>query len=157
MSDAAKKQVLFAEFRERLTELNLHWAGVAVLGLLNLYLLVQLGFLWQQAQGYSAAALADQKHALAAAVKASQPLQGLDAKLKTANDDADDFYAERLPIGYSGIATQLGDILKKHNIRLTRIQYSQAPVADLASSANGGQLTEVRMDAALAGDDRGLV
>jgi len=146
-----------AKFRQRLTELNLHWAGVAVLAVLNLYLLVQLGFLWQAAQGSSAEALATQRQALGAAVKASKPLAGLDVKLKTANDDADDFYAERLPVGYSGIATELGAVLKKHNIRLSRIQYSQVPVADLASSANGGQLTEVRMDAALAGDYRGLV
>jgi type IV pilus assembly protein PilO len=46
--------------RGLLTLLNLHFAGLAVLGLVNLYLLVHIAFAWQTANSQNAAALADQ-------------------------------------------------------------------------------------------------
>jgi hypothetical protein len=151
-TERTKKTVPF-NLNERLNALHLHWAGVAALAAVNLYLLVSLGFLWQQSKAQDADALAQQRVALAIAVQASKPLEGLDGKIATANGEANDFYEERLPVGYSEIASEIGVLLKKNNVRLTRIQYAQAPVADVSL----GQLTEVRMDASLGGDYRGLV
>lgn len=155
MSDAnaARRPVSF-NLKEQLTALNLHWAGVAVLALVNLYLLVALGILWSEARGQSAEALAAQRTQLATAQQLSKPLEGLDAKLKTANTQADAFYAERLPVSYSEIATQLGVLKKADNVRLAGANYSQEPVVDVASM---GQLTEVKIDARLSGDYIGLV
>ncbi len=155
MSDltAAKKPVSF-NLKEQLTALNLHWAGVGLLALVNLYLLVNLGILWSEARGQSADALAAQRVQLVTAQQLAKPLEGLDAKLKTANVKADRFYAERLPVSYSEIATQLGVLKKEDNVRLAGANYSQEPVVDVSSM---GPLTEVRIDARLSGDYIGLV
>ena len=139
--------------RDLLSALNLHWAGVALLGLINLYLIVSMLFLWQQAKNQNADAVARQQVALKTAQIAARPLQGLDAKLQVANGEADTFYLERLPVSYSEVASELGVIAKRHAVKLTRVQYAQTAVAGEAS----GQLTEVKMDASLSGDYRGLV
>jgi hypothetical protein len=139
--------------RSWLTPLNLHWAGVGLLALVNVYLLVQMGLLWHAASGYSADAMAQQRIELKTAELAAQPLRGLDAKLARATEEADSFYARRLPTGYAEIAGELGLLTKGHNVRLTRVAYTPAVV--LAGSK--GELTEVRMDASLSGDYRPLV
>jgi type IV pilus assembly protein PilO len=149
----AKKPVSF-NLKEQLTALNLHWAGVGLLALVNLYLLIHLGILWSEARGQSADALAAQRVQLVTAKQLAKPLEGLDAKLKTADVKADKFYAERLPVSYSEIATQLGVLKKEDNVRLAGANYSQEPVVDVSSM---GQLTEVRIDARLSGDYIGLV
>ena len=138
---------------EFLTTVNLHWAGVALLGLACLYLLVQMGIAWRQAQSQDADALAKQQMALTTAKVAAKPLQGLDAKLQQANVSADKFYHERLPVSYSEVAGELGVLKNKTGVRLTRVQYAQKPVSGDAA----GQLTEVNMDASLSGDYRPLV
>ncbi len=155
MSDlgVAKKPASF-NLREQLTALNLHWAGVGLLALVNLYLLIHLGVLWSEVRGQSADALAAQRMQLMTAEQLAKPLEGLDAKLKTANIKADRFYAERLPVSYSEIATQLGVLKKEDNVRLAGANYSQEPVLDVSSM---GPLTEVRIDARLSGDYIGLV
>jgi type IV pilus assembly protein PilO len=119
----------------------------------NLYLLVHLVFLWQQAKSQNADAQAQQRIALQMAEQAAKPLEGLDAKLARANDEANTFYAERLPVSYSEIASELGVLKARNNVRLTGANYEQQPVPQLT----GGQLTELRIDARLAGDYRGLV
>jgi type IV pilus assembly protein PilO len=139
--------------RDWLSPVNLHWAGVAVLGLTCVYLLIQMGIAWRQTQSQNAEALASQQVALTAAKIAAKPLEGLDAKLARASTDADKFYMERLPVSYSEFGAELGVLKNKYNVRLTRAQYSQRPVAD----DNAGQLTEVDIDAALAGDYRPLI
>jgi hypothetical protein len=50
--------------RGLLNLLNLHFAGVAVLALVNLYLLVHMAFAWRAANSQNAAALADQTVAM---------------------------------------------------------------------------------------------
>ena len=74
------------------TLLNLHIAGVVVLGLVNLYLLVHMALAWRAANSENAQALADQKIAMKTAEIARQPLEGLDEKLAQATKDADKFY-----------------------------------------------------------------
>lgn len=133
--------------------LNLHWAGVGALALLNLYLLAHMAFLWQEASNHNADALAQQRISLRAAEIAAQPLRGLDAKLDRATKDADRFYAERLPGSYAEVYAEIGALAKKQNVRFARAQYTYEPV--LAGTAD--ELTAMHIDASLSGDYRPLV
>jgi type IV pilus assembly protein PilO len=135
------------------TLLNLHIAGVVLLGLVNLYLLVHLAFTWRAANGDNAQALADQTIQMKTAEIARQPLEGLDEKLALATKDADKFYKQRLPYANSEAVGELGALAKKQGVKLTRVQYAYDPV--MAGTA--GELTEARMDASLSGDYRPLV
>jgi hypothetical protein len=144
---------IFVRVRALLSPLNLHWAGVGLLALVNLYLLAQMGFLWQTSGRYNADAIAQQRIELKTAGIAAQPLRGLDAKLARATQEADRFSRQRLPASDSEVAAELGALTKKQDVRLTRAQYTHSPM--LVDSAN--QMTEVRIDATLSGDYRPLV
>ena len=150
-----------------LNAVNLHWAGVAALVLLNVYLLVQMGLAWKLANSQNAEALAQQQVQLKSAQISAKPLEGLDVKLASASDRSDAFYRERLPISYSEIASELGELKKKSKVRLSRVNYSQPAAANgkkapegpggtLVPSTGKNQLTEVLMDASLTGDYRSL-
>jgi len=140
--------------RNLLTALNLHFAGVLLLGLVNLYLLIQIGFTWQQVRSQNADAIAQQTIALKAAEAGAQPLQGLDAKLAAATGQADAFYVRRLPSAYSQVLAEIGALAAKQpHVKISGIQYGQSAVLEGTS----GELTQVQMDANLAGDYRGLV
>ena len=139
--------------RDWLTPLSLHYAGLGVVVLINLYLVIQMGVLWQQAKGQDAEAVASQQVALKTAEIQARPLEGLDVKLTRANQEADRFYADRLPVSYSEVLSELGALTKRQGVRLTHVNYAQAAVAAQGVS----QLTEVRMDASLTGDYRSLV
>ena len=170
MSDSRPKAVVM-NVRKRtrgwLNAVNLHWAGVAVLGLVCLYLVVRMGLAWKLANSQDAEALAQQRVQLKLAQYAAKPLEGLDVKLTKASEQADKFYMERLPVSYSEIAGELGALRTASNVRLSRVGYSQ-PTAGRAAGTDktmaligpdqfGGKLTEVQMDASLTGDYRGLV
>ena len=156
-SITARPKAVTMNVRERtrgwLNPLNLHWAGVAVLGVLNLYLLVHMAVAWQTAKNQDADALARQQVALKTAQIQEKPLEGLDVKLQSSKENADLFYRERLPVSYSQVASELGVLAKRESIRLTRVQYAQSAVEGDAA----GQLTQVTMDASLSGDYRKLV
>lgn len=139
--------------RALLTKLNLYYTAVAVLALVNLYLLVHMAFTWSATHRQDETALAQQRVAMKTAEIAKKPLEGLDGKLTKATEQADGFYQKRLPYAYSHVASELGALAKKQGVKLTRVQYAEAPV--LAGGA--GALTEVRMDASLSGDYRPLV
>jgi hypothetical protein len=145
--------------RGALTALNLHFAGVAVLALLNIYLLVHLAYLWQTAHSQNAEALAQQQVKLKTAQIAEAPLEGLDGKLTLSTDEADSFYQRRLPYAYSQVLTELGALAKKNNAKLTRVQYAYTPLYLNGSQAllQDPSLTEIRMDASLTGDYKPLV
>jgi type IV pilus assembly protein PilO len=149
---AAAKQ--WAEKGRKLaTLLNLHIAGMAVLGLVNLYLLAHMAFAWRAARGDNAQALADQTVTMKTAEIAKQPLEGLDEKLAQATKDADKFYTQRLPYANSEVVGELGSLAKKQGVKLTRAAYAYTPVLE----GTAGELTEEKMDASLSGDYRPLV
>jgi hypothetical protein len=139
--------------RSLLNPLNLHWAGVGLLALVNVYLLAHMAFLWHASSNYNADAMEQQQIALKTAGIAVEPLRGLDAKLVMSTTEADEFYKQRLPGSDSQIAGELGVLTKKAGVRLAGAQYVHAAV--LAGSA--GELTELRIDARLSGDYRPLV
>jgi type IV pilus assembly protein PilO len=144
----------WAEKGRRLaTLLNLHIAGVVVLGLVCLYLLVHMAFAWNAANSENAQALADQTIAMKTAEIARQPLEGLDEKLAQATKDADKFSKQRLPFAISEVLAELGTLSKKQGVKLTRANYSYEPVLE----GTAGELTEAKMDVSLSGDYRPLV
>ncbi len=143
---------LTSRARALLTTVNLHFAGVAALCVLNLYLALHLLFLVQALHSNNADALAHQQATERAAEIAALPLRGLDVKLVNSTADADEFYARRLPYAYSQVLTELGALTRHNNVRLARVQYAQSPAL-----SGSGELIEVRMDASVAGDYRPLV
>jgi hypothetical protein len=142
---------LTARGRAQLTATNLHFAGVAVLAILVLYLLIHMIFVWRALSARDDAAMNQQSVEMRAAVIAAQPLRGLDEKLVKSTEDADAFYATRLPYGYSEVAAELGVLTKKANVHLGQVHYTQAPVPGVSA------LTEVKMDAIISGDYRPIV
>jgi hypothetical protein len=135
------------------TPLNLHWAAVGLLVVLNVYLLVHMFVLWHLSRTFDTTALDQQRTELRIATVAAQPLRGLDEKLADATTDADRFYADRLPRSYSEVVSELGSLTQKAGVKLTGAQYMPATV--LPNSP--GQLTELDIDARLSGDYRPLM
>lgn len=143
---------LTARARQLLTAVNLHFAGVAALIVLNLYLLGHLFFVWQAVSASGPESLAQQRTMLSAARIAGKPLDGIDRKLATSTEGADAFYGRRLPYAYSQVAAELGVLTKRSDVRLARVQYAQVPVL-LGPDA----LTQVSMDASVSGDYRPVI
>jgi type IV pilus assembly protein PilO len=139
--------------RGLLNMLNLHFAGVALLVVVNLYLLIQLVVAWNVAHSQNDEARAEQTVAMKTAEIAAKPLQGLDEKLKLSTVEADRFYEKRLPFAYSEVVGEMGVLAKKQGVKLTRGQFAEAPVL----TGGAGALLEVQMDYGLSGDYRPLV
>jgi hypothetical protein len=135
-----------------LTPLNVHLAGLAALVLVVVYLVVHMVFVWQATSALDAAALDQARVKLRAAEIAAKPLRGLDTKLVDSSAAADKFYAQRLPYATSQVAAELGALTKREGVRLTRAQYAYNPVL-----SGKDALTEIRMDAGVAGDYRPIV
>lgn len=143
---------LTARARHLLTAVNLHFAGVAALSVLNLYLLVHLFFVWQAVGASGPDALAQQRTLLTAARIAAKPLEGIDAKLTASTEQANSFYVERLPYASSQVAAQLGVLAKRTGVKVTRVQYAYLPAL-----AGPYELTQMGMDASVSGDYRPVI
>jgi hypothetical protein len=150
---AKRVQGVSDRIRVVLTRLNLYYASIALLALVNLYLLIQMGIAWKTASSQNAVALDQQTLVMKTAEIATKPLEGLDGKLAKATEDSDEFYVKRLPVAYSEVLTELGALTKQQGVKMTRGQYAYSPVLDGAA----GALTEVRMDESFNGDYRPLV
>jgi type IV pilus assembly protein PilO len=143
---------LTAHARALITTTNLHFAGVAVLVLLDLYLIVHLIFIWQGLSANNADALDQQRVQLIAAQLAAKPLRGLDTKLVASTTDADAFYQQRLPYAASQVAAEVGALTHRQGVHWTRAQYAYNPVL-----SGGDALTEVSIDASVSGEYRPIV
>jgi type IV pilus assembly protein PilO len=143
---------LTARARTLLTAMNLHYAGVALLVVLDLYLALHLVFVGQALKAHNVDALDQQNVQLRSAELAAKPLRGLDAKLVTSTKDADTFYAKRLPYADSQVLTELGALTKRAGVRWSRAQYTQNAVLSGADA-----LTEMHMDASVSGDYRPIM
>ncbi len=71
-------------------------------------------------------------------------MRGLPQKVATSKEQAAGFYEKRLPSDYSPFIGELGSLAQKDNVRISNVQYAQAPVSH--------DLAEVRMNASLSGD-----
>jgi type IV pilus assembly protein PilO len=124
--------------------LNLHFAGVALLLILNLVLAVRLFLAWSTLRTASADQLQQQQTAYRALQLEMTPLRGLPQKVALSRTQADDFYTARFPAAYSTISSTIDDLASKNNVRKTNLAYTPTPaIAGLA---------EVRMDASLSGE-----
>jgi hypothetical protein len=135
-----------------LTAINLHYAGVAALLVLLLYMIVHLLLLSDALHARNADALEHQRMLLKTAQLQAKPLHGLDTKITASTEEADGFYVDRLPYAASQVAAELGALTQHADVRLSNVQYSYAPVL-----SGGYALTEMRMDAAVSGDYRPIV
>ncbi|MEO6924210.1 MAG: hypothetical protein ABI142_10325 [Bryocella sp.] len=138
---------LTAQARALLTAINLHFAGIAALIVINLYLAVHLFLVFQSLGASNEDALQQERNQVRAAQIAAKPLRGLDTKLAASTKDANAFYTDRLAYADSQLLAELGVLTKKSGVHLARVQYPQNPVL---SGAYG--LTEVHMDASISGD-----
>ncbi len=143
---------LTARARALMTALNLHLAGVALLALLDLYLVVHLVFIWQGLSANNADALDQQHVQLIAAQLAAKPLRGLDKKLVASTHDADVFYQTRLPYADSQVLAEIGVLTRHADVRWTHAQYAESPVL-----SGKDALTQVSIDASVSGDYRPIV
>jgi hypothetical protein len=135
-----------------LTAVNLHYAGVAALLVIVLYMVAHLLFISQSLKDHNADALNQQRTLLTTARLQAQPLRGLDGKIAASTQDADLFYADRLPYAYSQVLSELGRLTQKTGVRWANAQYAQQPVL------NGEYaLTELHIDASVSGDYRPIV
>lgn len=131
--------------RKFLTPLNLHFAGLVLLLGFNLFLLVQLFVAWHEASADRSAEY-DSEHMMYLQLQSQMShLQGLPQKVDQAHVDAGKFYDKRIAPNWSTMAGELGTLVTKDNVRLTRAQYTPAP-------AVAGGLTEVRVDASVSGE-----
>lgn len=138
--------------RALLTAVNLHYAGVAALLVVVLYMVMHLLFLSNALTAHNADALEHQQVLLKTARLQAQPLRGLDGKIAASTQDANVFYADRLPYAYSEVLAELGRLTQKTGVRLANVQYPWNPVL-----SGDYALTELHMDASVSGDYRPIV
>lgn len=131
------------------TVLNLHLVGLALLMIVNLFLLTRLAIAWHDAHSQRPEVVEQEKLAYKALELQAAPLRGLPGKVELARTDAGKFYDQRIPANYSSIAAELGSLAVKNGVRLTRVQYTQSPAIT--------GLAEIRMDASLSGEYPGLM
>jgi type IV pilus assembly protein PilO len=124
--------------------LNLHFAGVALLLILNLVLAVRLFLAWSTLRSASADQLQQRQTAYRALQLEMTTLRGLPQKVTLSRTQAGEFYTARFPAAYSTISATINDLASKNSVRLTNLAYTPTPaIAGLA---------EVRMDASLSGE-----
>lgn len=143
---------LTARARQLLTAVNLHFAGVAALVILDLFLIGHLLLAWQAVNSSDAGAIAQQHTMLTAAQIAGRPLQGIDQKLTDSTVQADDFYQHRLPYAWSQVLSELGALTAREGVRYSRAQYTTVPIL-----SGPYALTQVNADASLAGEYRSVI
>jgi type IV pilus assembly protein PilO len=143
---------LTARARAMITAMNMHFAGVALLVLLDLYLVMHLIFVWQGLNTNNADALDQQRVQLIAAQMAAKPLRGLDTKLIASTEDADAFYQQRLPYADSQALAEIGTLTRRAGVHWTHAQYAYTPVLN-----GNDELTQMSIDASVSGDYRPVV
>jgi type IV pilus assembly protein PilO len=126
------------------TALNLHLAAVAVLLGAVLFLGTKALIAVHEAGAAQTASFEQEQIRYAQLQAQLAHLQGLPEKVEQARGDAIAFYAKRIAPNYSTVATELGELEVKNQVRMTRASYTGVPAID--------GLLEVRIDANLSGD-----
>ncbi len=131
--------------RERLSSpLTWHYVGLGVMVLLVLGLAIRLGLDWSATNSSSADALIAKQIELKTLELQTEPLRGLEGRVKESHLQIQDFYDKRIPANYSSILTSIGALEVKSGVHLSRVGYSQG--------ASAGNLTEISMDAGISGE-----
>jgi hypothetical protein len=127
-----------------LSPVGLHAIGFGIVAMATLVLGTRVVLDWRATSSSNVDAMATRQAQLRTLQLQTAPLRGLDKRVELSRTQIQDFYTKRIPPSYSAILERLGDLQKKTSIRLTRVQYTQAP--------GSGDLTEIRMDAGVSGD-----
>lgn len=131
-------------WRERLASpLTWHLGGFVVLLVLTVGLAIRFGLDWAATNGRSADALAGKQIELKAMDLQTAPLRGLDKRVDLSRSQIEEFYKERIPPNYSSIATRVGELQVKSEVRLSRLLYTQNPP--------GPDLTEISLEFGISG------
>jgi len=139
-----------SEVRERLfSAVGLHTAGFSVLAIATILLAVRVGLDWRATSSSNVEQMASKQAELRTLQLQTAPLRGLDKKVGLSRQQIDEFYAKRIPPTWSTVLEQLGTLKDKAPVQLTRAGYTQAP--------GSGDLTEIRMEAGVSGDYRGIM
>jgi type IV pilus assembly protein PilO len=132
--------------RDRLSSpLTWHYVGLGVMVLLVLGLAIRLGLDWSATDSSSTDALTAKQIELRTLQLQTEPLRGLEDRVKESRLHIQDFYAGRVPANYSSIAVQLGDLAVKSGVHLSRVGYSQG-------TTTTSDLTEISLDCAISGE-----
>jgi hypothetical protein len=134
-----------SKLRDLFTALNLHFVGLAVILLLDIFLGTKV-VLAMHAIG------SDESHAFASEeihygqLKAKMAhIHDLPAKVDHARKQAAQFIDARIAPNNSTIAAELGNLASQDNVRLANAQYTYTPIKSIAS------ITQVQIDASLSG------
>jgi Tfp pilus assembly protein PilO len=112
--------------------------------LLVLVLAIRLGMDWSATDSSSADALTAKQIELKTLQLQTEPLRGLEDRVKQSRVQIHDFYDKRGPANYSSIAVPLGELAVKNGVQLSRIGYSQGTTTS--------DLTEISLDCAISGE-----
>lgn len=127
-----------------LNALNVHIAAVAILGVVNLVLIVQLLMAWHTLREDRPDQLATQQTELKTAQLQAMPLRNLPERISSSQTGAGHFFDVRVAGADSAIFAEMGTIAQKANVHLGRVSYGLAPALKDTS--------EVRIDASVSGD-----
>jgi type IV pilus assembly protein PilO len=124
--------------------LNLHFAGVALLLILNLVLAVRFFVAWSTLRAAGPEQLQEQQTAYRGLQLEMSPLRGLPQKVNLSRTQADEFYDARFPAAYSTISAAINELASKNSVRLTNLAYTPRPAV--------AGLIELRLDSSLSGE-----
>jgi type IV pilus assembly protein PilO len=131
------------------TKLNLHFAVLGVVLALDIFVGVRFALAWQAIRADQSSGFVAQQLRYGQLRGQMLHLNGLPQKVDAADQDAQDFYADRIAPNYSTMLAQLMDTAPKDHVQLSRSGYAQ-------ETALPG-LTEVSIDAGLSGQYTDIV
>ncbi len=145
MSPLNVRKIPLQELRKLLfSARGLHIVLFSAMAITTLLLGVRVVLDWRTTSASSQDELASTQTRIRTLQMQLKPLAGLDKRVAASRKQIDQFYIDRIPPNYSSIAAELGTLASQSSVRLTRVEYSQAP--------GSVDLTEIRMDAGLTGD-----
>ena len=132
------------ELRKYVSALNLLAAGVVLLLVLDLTLGTKLVLAWHRASSDQSDEYTADMASYARLKGQMQHLQGLPAQISGSRDEAQGFFAARVPANDSTVIAELGELATRSHVRLSRAQYTPVPAVQ--------GLIELRVDASMSGE-----
>lgn len=129
--------------RKYMTKLNLHFAGLALILIIDIVLGVRYALAWNAIRSGQSGNFAQQQIRYGQLLGQMKHLNRLPQRVQQADVDAQKFYDARIAPNYSTVISQLDGTAVKDQVRLARDEYGQARAID--------GLTEVQIDAGLSG------
>jgi hypothetical protein len=131
------------------TKLNLHFALLAVLLGVNVFIGVRLALAWRAIRSDQSSEFVQQQIRYGQLQAQMQHLNDLPGKVHQSDEDAQKFYDRRIAATYSTVEAALSGAATRSQVLLSRAGFAPAPAIE--------GLTEVRIDAGLSGQYSGLI